>query len=69
MRLGKYQTEMELNQKVDILKATFKEAVASIDYREKDAYLDQVCANLINTGLRHLLQQARIATKDESKLL
>merc|ERR1719438_289941 len=48
VRLGKYQTEMELNQKVDILKASFKEAMASIDYREKDAYLEQVCANLIN---------------------
>jgi len=55
VRLGKFQTEMELNQKVDILKATFKEAVASINYREKAAYLEQVCANLINTGLRNLL--------------
>ena len=47
---------MELSQKVDLLKTIFKEALVEINYKDKNVYLDQVCLNMVNDGLKNLLQ-------------
>ena len=69
VRLSKYKTEMELQQKVDLLKTIFKEILVDINYKEKDSLIEQTCLNMVNAGLKNLLQQARMATKDENILL
>lgn len=55
VRLGKYKTEMELQQKVDLMKTVFKETLVDIKYKEKDILVEQTCLNMINSGLKNLL--------------
>ena len=68
-RLHKYKTEVELHQRVDILKTVFKENLATVTYRDKDAFLERTFLAMLNAGFKSLLMQAKMATKDENLLL
>ena len=56
VRASKYKTEIELQQKVDLMRTVFKESLVDINYKDKDALLDQTCSNMVNAGLKNLLQ-------------
>ena len=68
-RMHKYKTEVELNQRVDLLKSVFKESLAEVTYRDKDAFLERTFLAMLNAGFKSLLMQAKMATKDENLLL
>ena len=67
--MNKYKTEVELHQRVDMLKTIFQETLATVHYRDKDAFIDKTHLAMVNAGLKSLLTQARMASKDENLLL
>ena len=54
-RMHKYKTEVELQQRVDLLKSVFKESLAEVTYRDKDEFLERTFLAMLNAGFKSLL--------------
>ena len=69
MKLGQMNSETDINFKVDLLRQIMEECLEQITYADKEGFIGQKCAEMSTMAHKHMLQEQKLQTVNDQRLL